>query len=222
MRVSVGEGASLDILSGNSNVEAILDEGRESKRLSSSPIDIFSRVDAVGSRLKDLLDKSVEVVGGWQDGNFLPKVLQSVDGDAREFVFLDIVFLDGLPLFGHPVLSLVLEGLALDVGLFEMTIDHRFHLSETILVHDTAGEQLLLILTGHRGHLCDLFVHEWLRETWLIELVMAHLSIADNVNNNVVLELLSVLSSGSEHEIDIVQAVCVDMEDWGAHRLGQV
>jgi hypothetical protein len=95
-----------------------LDQGREGKGLSGSPVDILSRGDALGSSLENLLDKSVEVACLGKNGHFLTQVLNSIDIDTCELFFLNIILLKGLPLLSHPILSLILKSFTLDVSFF--------------------------------------------------------------------------------------------------------
>jgi len=72
---------------------------------------------------------------------------------------------------------------------------------------------LFFIDSSDRCHLRDLFIHQWLCETWLIELVVTHLTVADEINDHVLLELLSESSCCLEDKVDIFDGVRVDMED---------
>ena len=59
----------------------------------------------------------------------------------------------------------------------------------------------------------DDFVHPRLRETWLIRLVVSLLSIADDINDDIGLELLSPISSELMDESDSFSIIAVDVED---------
>ena len=65
--MSVREGASLDILSGDSYVITLIDQGSECKSLSSAPINTFAAVYSSVTSLEDLLNLGVELTLGWQD-----------------------------------------------------------------------------------------------------------------------------------------------------------
>jgi len=220
--VSVRERSSLNILTWDTNVEAILNQRRKGKCFSSSPINIFSRSNARSSSLKNLLDKSMEGASSWENSNFLSKISDSLNRNAWELFFLNVKLFDGLPFLGHPILSFVFQGLTFGVSLFKILVDERLHLSKFVLVNYSAGKKLLFVLAGNWGHLGDLLVHEWLGETWLIELIVTHLSVTDEINDNVMLELLSVLSCGSENKVDVIKAVSIHMKDWSIDSFGQV
>jgi len=51
---------------------------------------------------------------------------------------------------------------------------------------------------------------------------MSKLSVTDEVNNNVVVEFLSILSSGTEDHGDILHRISIYMEDWSTDSLSQI
>lgn len=65
-------------------------------------------------------------------------------------------------------------------------------------------------------------IHEGLGEGWLIDLIVAVLSVAHNVHHHITLPLLPPLCSQltrTHHRLDIVT---INMEDWGAQGLGYI
>jgi hypothetical protein len=56
-----------------------------------------------------------------------------------------------------------------------------------------------------------------LGKSWLIKLIMTHLSVTNKINDNVLVEFLSVLSGSLEGESNIFHAISVDMENWGVN-----
>lgn len=62
-------------------------------------------------------------------------------------------------------------------------------------------------------------VHQGLREHGLIELVVTHLSVANEVDDNIFAESLSVLSSNFEGLGDVFHAVGIDVENGGINGL---
>ena len=91
----------------------------------------------------------------------------------------------------------------------------RLHVVRLLFGHAALLDQLILIDPGNRSHLLYLFVHEWLSELGLIQLVVAHFSVTNQVDDNIMVKLLSVLSSSLENVINIFHGVGVDVEDWG-------
>ena len=61
----MGEGTSLDILTGESNVVALLDKGSESESLSGTPVDALTLSNGLLSGLEDLGDGVVEFLVFW-------------------------------------------------------------------------------------------------------------------------------------------------------------
>ena len=90
------------------------------------------------------------------------------------------------------------------------------------MVYDATLEKLLLILPSNWCHLGDLLVHKWLGETWLILLVMAHFTVTDEINHDIMLELLTILSSSSEDKVNIVKAISVHMENWSVDGFSKI
>lgn len=70
--------------------------------------------------------------------------------------------------------------------------------------------------------LVDYVIHKRLGERRLVELVVTHLSVTDQVNENILIEFLSVLSSNFENFRHIFQSVCIDVEDWSPDCFGEV
>jgi hypothetical protein len=52
-----------------------------------------------------------------------------------------------------------------------------------------------------------------LSERWLIELVVTIFSITDKIDDDIVVELLAILSSGGENVMDVFKRLCVNVED---------
>ena len=91
----------------------------------------------------------------------------------------------------------------------------RLHVVRLLFGQGTLLDQLILIDPGNRSHLLYLFVHEWLSELGLIQLVVAHFSVTNQVDDNIMVKFLSVLSSSLKNMVHILHGVGVDVEDWG-------
>jgi hypothetical protein len=65
----------------------------------------------------------------------------------------------------------------------------------------------------------DRLVHKRLREHRLVQLVVAHASVPDNVDHHVLIEGLSVLGGKNEHTAHFVHIVRVHVEDRGVNCL---
>lgn len=145
-----------------------------------------------------------------------------VKRQARVLGSILIKLLDAFPLFGLPFLGLELVILRLSVRLLELIINLGLHDVCLLLRNCAIGDHLLLINSSDRSHLGNLLVHERLSEAGLIELVVTHLTVTNEVDDDVMVELLAVLRSDLEAVVNVLHAVSVDMEDGSADSLGEV
>ena len=67
-----------------------------------------------------------------------------------------------------------------------------------------------------------MLVHERLSEAGLVELIVTHLTVTNEVNDDVVVELLAVLRRDLETMVHSLHVVRIDMEDRSADSLGEV
>jgi hypothetical protein len=65
-------------------------------------------------------------------------------------------------------------------------------------------------------------VHEGLSESGLVEFIVAVLTVADQVDDDITLELLSEFRSEFESALDVFHAVGVDVEDGSVDRFSDV
>lgn len=144
--VSVGEGASFDVLAGDSDVVTLLEQSSESESLGCSPVNSLTLRDGFLSGFVDLLDLRVEFPVIRESSDFLSDVFQNVQVDTSvlEFAVL-FALLDGLPFFVLPFLESELMSLALFVGLVQLSLDVFLHLVYFLLRHNAFFEQLLLV-----------------------------------------------------------------------------
>lgn len=70
--------------------------------------------------------------------------------------------------------------------------------------------------------LLDDLVHHWLSERWLIKLIVTKLTVANQVNNNVSEELLTILCRELEGALHILHRVSVNVEDRSIDGLGDI
>ena len=127
--------------------------------------------------------------------------------------------LNGLPLDIHPFFSVKLKILTLLVRLLKRGPSPLIH-SLQGLFRNALVNQLLTVDVSDRVHVLDDSVHQGLRVRWLIKLVVAHLAVANKVNDNITAELLAVLRSNAECVGDIVHRVRVNVENRSADGRG--
>ena len=104
----MGESSSLNILSRNTYIKSVLNERCEGNSLGGTPVDSLADIDGRVSRLKDLLDESVEMAILWELSDLETDVLKSVGWNSGNDGFLLVDHLDLGPFLRHPILSCVL------------------------------------------------------------------------------------------------------------------
>ena len=201
---------------------AVLDEGCESQCLGSTPINTLTFFDRFGSLFEYFTDESVEVHFFGEVRDFGTGFFESRELYPRTFRFILIQNLDFFPFFGDPVFSFVTIRLRLLICLFHFIIDPLFHGVAFIKCHNSFFNKLAFINPSHRRHLFDLLVHHGLRETGLVEFVVAAESVADEVNHNIMLKCLPVICCHFECPVYRFEVVCVHMNNWRIDCFGEV
>lgn len=116
--MSVRESSTLNILTRQTNMVSILNEGCKSQSFSSSPVDSSLLNDGLVTVLEDLDDIVVEFSVIWEDSDVLTNFTQFAFFNASQT--REIVILNLRPLLSHPVFLGDLEIFALDVCLFHL------------------------------------------------------------------------------------------------------
>lgn len=62
----------------------------------------------------------------------------------------------------------------------------------------------------------DLFIHDGLGEERLILLIVTKSSVSDDINEDILLEFLSVLNGNLHTVIKQVWLISIDVDDWGS------
>jgi len=202
--VSVREGSTLNILTGETHVVALVDKSSEGKSLSSSPINALSTGNSGLTSLENLDNLRVEFLILGQVSNFLTNSLKVSQRNTSVLQRSILGFvLNGLPFVSHPVLLVERVALGLLVGFLKRVDAFLVNSSKSFLRHALV-EKLLAVLVSGRHHTLDDLVHKRLGEHGLIKLVVTHLSVGDQVNHDIAVESLSVLSSDLESLHDIL------------------
>lgn len=115
--MSMGESTSFDILTRDSNVVTVLNESGASQSLGSTPIDSLASLERLYTLFEDLSHVLVEahLLGKGRDGD--TNITNSIDRDTRSLGLIRIKHLDFVPLFGNPILSLVLGRLRIIISI---------------------------------------------------------------------------------------------------------
>ena len=214
--VTMREGSSLDILSTDSDVVSLVNESGKSKGLGSTPVDSLTGIDRLLTINENLSDLRVEVAFRRKSGDLVSNFTKSckINSSVLQLSIL-LGVLDFLPLGVNPVLSIKLKILTLLISLVKSGLSLLINIRESLL-GDSFVDELLSIHVSHWVHVLDDGVHEWLGVGWLIKFVVTHLTVADEVDDNITAKLLSVLSSDAECVGNIVHLVSVNVENRGA------
>ena len=73
-----------------------------------------------------------------------------------------------------------------------------------------------------RGLLLNCLVHPRLSETGLVSFIVTIVTVTDNVDHDVLLVLGMIISGKLADEIDCLNVVTIDMEDWCIDGLGNI
>merc|ERR1711990_836068 len=121
------ESSSFNILTRDSDFVSILNQCSKSHSFSSSPIDIFTICNTLGSGLEDLLDQSMEFSIFWKLSDLGTPILKTSCTNTSCQYILRIMLHNLSPFFGNPILGLISESLALSVSLFQFSNSSIFH-----------------------------------------------------------------------------------------------
>lgn len=149
----------------------------------------------------------------------LSETLQ-IDSSILELA-VEVRVLDLLPLFGRPLLLIKCIVFALRIRILIFLIGLLFN-GEELSLGDALIEELLPVHVPDGLLVLNDVVHQWLCERGLVELVVTHLTVTNEIDEHIRVKLLPVLSRNLEHAGNVLEAVGVNVEDWRADRLGQV
>lgn len=112
--------------------------------------------------------------------------------------------------------------LAIDVCLLHDVLYLGLDSIGFLLSQSSISNQLLFIDLSNWSHLTNNLVHEGLCERGLIKLIVTSFSVADQVNDDVLLEFSFIVSCDSENLDHILNAISIDVEDWSINDLSNV
>lgn len=225
--MTLGEGATLNILARNADVLALRDKSTESQSLSSRPVDVLTLDDRLGAVGKDTLQVAVDVEALRDSADDGTNVLQSLTVNTSGVVRKDLSGkllgrLEVVPGTGGPLLG----GRLVVLGLGEALLQHAPHpllvLLYILLGESTLFQELVNVDLDLGVLLLDTLVHQGLGEGRLVGLVVAVLAVADEIDNDVLLELSTPVGSELADEVDRLDVIGVDVEDRGVDSLGDI
>lgn len=121
-----------------------------------------------------------------------------------------------------PLRLVHLLGSAPLVGFFEDLVEFGGFLSDLRLIDDTVLLELVDVFLQDAWLGFDLLVHDWLCESWLIELVVTETSVAHEVNADVLAERVAVVGSNLEDPVDEIWFIAIHVDDHRAEHLVDV
>ena len=182
--VTLGEGTTLDILTGNTDVVALLTERTEGESLSGRHVDVLALGDRLRAVGQDTLKVLVDLDVLTRLTNDLGDVLEVLGGNSSGQVGQDLGGellgrLEAVPGAGQPLLG----GGSVVLGAREGLLEHApdpLSVFINILLGETTILQKLVDVNIDLWLVClNTLVHQWLSERWLISLVMAVLAVAN-------------------------------------------
>jgi hypothetical protein len=91
------------------------------------------------------------------------------------------------------------------------------------VLNDTLSDKLgIVYLWASFLNFTNLLVHVRLSEFRLIKLVMSISAITNNINQNILMEPLSVFNCEFAYSVDSFWIICVDMDNWGIKCLSDI
>lgn len=225
--VALREGTTLNILTGDTDVVALSDEGTEGKSLSGSPVNTLTLNNGLGAVGENTLQVAVGLEALRSAANDGTNVLKGLLINSSRVVGENLGSkllgaLEAVPGAGGPLLGSGLVVLGLGEALLEHAPDPLLVLLDVLLGEGALLEKLVNVDVDLRVLGVDALVHEGLGEGRLVGLVVAVLAVANKIDDNVLLELGTPVSSELADEVDSLDIVSVDVEDGGVDGLGDI
>mmetsp|Transcript_24163 Transcript_24163/g.53761 ORF Transcript_24163/g.53761 Transcript_24163/m.53761 type:complete len:684 (+) Transcript_24163:256-2307(+) len=221
--MSVGKRAPLHVLPRQPHMVALQQHRAERQGLSSAPVDALSLLDGLDACGQDPLQLLVHVELGRRGAHLYPDVLQ---GGSVVAGLADTRVLPGreesLPLGGEPVVLGAVVRLGQLEVLLHRVLDHGLDFVQVLLLGRAVCHQLRLVHSESVWVLHDLGVQLGLRVHGLVQLVVPVASVADEVDDAVLPELLPPLHSHLEGRHHRQRVVAVAVEDGDVEGLAQV
>lgn len=227
--MTLGESTTLDILTGDTDVVTLGHKGAESKSLSSSPVNALTLIDSLLAVSQDTLEVLVEgeALGATTTADLLSNVLQqrtlNTSGEVRQNLSGKLLGgLETVPGGGEPLLASGLVVLAAVEAVVQHAPDPLLVLIDVLLGEGTLLDQLVDVLVKLALLLSNALVHQRLGERGLVGLVVTLLTVADDVDDNVTLELGTPVGSNLADVVDSLNVIGVHVEDRSVNGLGNV
>ena len=216
-RLPVRERAALGVLAGEPDRDSVLEERGERERLRVSPVDpAFAQGLATAFELPCELRVDVEALRYLQE--LVAELEEPFGGDGRDDCGARVRFRRGLRRWnrGRKARPQLVVGSPQRLeGLLE-------HALRFVRCDDAVGDELLRIRHAHRGLLLDPLCLQRLGVRSFVLLVVTESAIADEVDDEVVAELLSIRQPEADCGERGLGVVCVHVDDGYVEPLREV
>lgn len=227
--MTLGEGTTLNILTGNTDVVALIDKRTKRESFSGSPVNALALTNDLLAVGQDTLQVTVKskVLRSPAATDLLSDILQHTrlngGGQVRQDLGSQLLRgLETVPGGGEPFLARGLVVLATVKAVVEHSPDPLLVLVDVLLGERALSNQLLDVLVELVLLLGNALVHQGLGEGRLVSFVVTLLTVANNVNDDIALELRTPVSSDLANEVDSLSVITVHVEHGSVNRLGDV
>ena len=225
--MTLGESTTLNILTRNTDMVALGAESAESKHLSSGPVNVLALVHGLLAVCKDTLEVAVDVEALGELANRIAELLQVFASDSgwqvREDLSSELLGgFEAVPGGREPLTA----GRLIVLAAIEAVVEHAPHpllvLLDVLFREGALLEEVINIPVELSSLLRNALVHQRLSERGLISLVVTELAVANDIDDNVALELGAPVSSQLANEVDGLNIITVDVEDGRVNRLSDI
>mmetsp|Transcript_27158 Transcript_27158/g.79094 ORF Transcript_27158/g.79094 Transcript_27158/m.79094 type:complete len:315 (-) Transcript_27158:1704-2648(-) len=227
--MAVAEGAALDVLASHAGVESFEEQGANGQGLGGGPVHTSPGLEHLGLLLGLPGQRPMEGEALRHGGQGGAHLLQGRHGQPRGLLGVHVVVRRGQGLPGR-VLALSAqphvvghrEGVAAiprRVKGIIYDLDHALHL---VLAEGVFSQEAILVEGEGLRVLADALVHERLGEGWLVDLVVAMLAVADEIDDHILVEGLAPVRGELEDSANSLDVVGVHVEDRAVEGLSQI
>lgn len=225
--VTLGEGTTFNVLTGNTDMVALFHQRTKGEGLRGGPVDVLTLINGLLAVGQNTLEVAVDGEALWGAANLVGNVAQqrSINSGRQMRQNLGgqlLRSLEAVPSRGQPFLAGGLVILAAVEAVVEHTPNPLFVLVNVLFGEGALSNQLLDILVKLSLLLGDALVHQGLSERGLVGFVVTLLTVADDVNDDVALELGTPVGSNLTNVVHGLDIISVHVEHRGVDGLGDI
>src|SRR4051812_17799189 len=208
--MALGEGTALSVLAGEAHRMPLPQQCAECQSFGSSPVDVVPADNRFASVLQKPSNSPMRVKALGNRGDPLTDLLEDPErcpGLAAAGIVEVARRLDLRPAPIKPIRAVgPIAGACFELDV-EFGAPFCAHLLDLFGRDDVLADELLAVVFARRRMIADGFVHQWLRERWLVAFVVPVAAIAEHVDNDGMLEFLPELGAhfrGKSHRLWVV------------------